>query len=556
MQPETIEEVVSPQVRRGRGEVVHEDAPRPRDLFNANQITGEVVKGIARDMQSFGATLLERMDKMLAEKLKAMTLHSAITAGPATFAPLQVQPRTIRTLRHIYGANARFKSIEQGQIVEAICQRQSHVLGVLPTGGGKTVAMMIPALLWKSSGKKMVVLTPLNPLVEDLAHRFENAGLQTDIWKNASPPRGNSTVIVANFAQLGGHLKNFILEEAAARRLALIAIDECHYAEMEVDWRPELTKLGQMWTFGVPLALLTATLPPTKTRAVLEAFGLSETNTVEIRGRTGRPNIRYAAEKIEKVERHNAEDSLYRYIKRQMKVEMAHGELGIVYINDTKKLDTLKAALLTKDEELDAQIRAEDPHRAFIQNSARSSGLKVVISHAQLSPEENKKAMESWEQVSPQGFTSWVLTTKFLGLGLDKATVKYVIHGECPENMVNFVQESGRAGRAGQEAESSIFWTRTAIVPQVDKGNREDLIKSLENRQCKRLAMESHMDGIGYTCLSQPGNVRLCQICEEDLDFEAQYLRNPSPPPSPGPIIQYTVEQAMAANLGDVDSNL
>lgn len=335
--------------------------------------------------------VMQAVDEAIVNGVKSVAQSSAQHQQLIT-SPLQVQPKTLHALSKLYGPNARFKSIEQGQLVEAACRRDQHVLAVLPTGAGKSLAFMVPPILERSQHMFTVVLAPMNSLLQDLKRRLESSGIESAIWMSGeTPPRVH--VLLANYAAVENPgFMQYLTQEAQEGRLSRIGVDECHYPLLNMDFRPGMARLSSLFTHGVPLVLLTGTLPPTEMANLLRIFAITPDSIREIRQETVVPNMVYVANKVEATPSQDADTIALRRLKREMKTNMNLGGLAIIFCRSKDELNFLYDYLQEADEAMEAELARSD----HVADTIEGSGLKIFKCYATLSPGEKKKALEDW----------------------------------------------------------------------------------------------------------------------------------------------------------------
>lgn len=465
--------------------------------------------------------------------------------------PLAVQPSTIVALEKVHGKGARFKSVEQGQLVEAVCRAEEHVLGILPTGGGKTDSLIIPCLKRAGSGKLTVVLVPLVPLAKDLKRRFEAQNIETAIWRSGVAVPPGVQILLANFeAVRTPDFHAFLIELAIAGMLELIGVDECDYPITNMDFRPGMARLSTLMTYGVPMVLLTGTLPRNQKVALLEIYGLSSDTVREIRTETVRPNLSYNV-----VHDEDSDDQMMlQQLKVALKTNFNREGLGLIYVRTVEQVQAVADYLAEMSKEIEESLEGIE----HVGDAGETSGLAIFRCFSGLGATKKTVDMETWEKWDHRTRMAWMVTTPYLGRGLDLPNVTHVIHIGCPSNYLEFAQESGRAGRSGQLSYSTILINHIPGYPETDLGGRGPLITSLTNGLCLRYQLQAYLDGTAYTCLSQPNHVQLCKNCREGVEQGASMLHTPEAlaPPRVGPMITATAEVAAANAMTNVEHDL
>jgi hypothetical protein len=297
-----------------------------------------------------------------------------------------------------------------------------------------------------------------------------------------------------------GHLKQL----HAMRRLDRIVVDECHVIITQADFRSVMDKLEFLRTLPVPLVLLTATLPPSM-QAVLESSLHCPAPDV-LRGPTYRPEIEYSVISInDSAGGIDGIDGMVADLVRDESQAFSPADRAIIYVQ-TRKLA----------EDLSTYLDGE-------------CGIPSCFYHADLEGDERTRAHERWRA----GGTSVMVATSAFSLGVDYPHVRLVVHREPPKDLVEFAQESGRAGRDGGRAKSVVLVTeqgqrmeqgRRAVATTDRSWKEEELDKSkvamagyVQRRDgrsaiCRREMLGSHLDGEGVCCLALP-DAALCDVC-------------------------------------------
>jgi superfamily II DNA helicase RecQ len=369
-------------------------------------------------------------------------------------------------LRAIYGEQAEFRGAQQVGI-HTILRGESPVVIVMPTGGGKSLMFILPAAC--DNAGLTIVVVPLLSLRQDLLRRCELAGLQVAAWDGRSPADAASIVFITPEAVEEDAFQTFMNRMRVTGRLARIVIDECHTVlDGSSKFRAPLQRLGRLAAMRTQMVLLTATLPPTEEQRLWRKMHFAAESVKLIRAPTTRRNIRYAIIDMDKepvqspamtaVDR--AAQVIGRYItglpEPRGKVIVYCHEIGITD-RLSKSLDC--AAYHSK------VINREDVLERFISSDDET-----------------------------------IAATSSLSMGVDVPGVDAVLHVGAPRSLVDYAQESGRAGRDGRASQAVIFLGNLVDAPaDRDQGRRAALLEYVQReadiKTCRRVVLDKYMDG-------------------------------------------------------------
>ena len=318
----------------------------------------------------------------------------------------------------------------QEELIDAVLSGRD-VLGVMPTGGGKSLCYQIPALLLPGI---TLVISPLISLMQDQVLTLKSVGVPA-AYLNSSLSLEQQSLVLRNLRQ--GRYK--ILYAAPERLLgegflamarevpiSLVAVDEAHcISQWGQDFRPSYLKIPEFLQ-TLPqrpvVSAYTATATPTVRRDIQKCLNLRNP-LVKVTG-FDRPNLRFEV---------RTPDSKRGTLLTLL--ALRKDKSGIVYCSTRKEVDSVCSFLL-------------DKHFA----AARY--------HAGLPDELRRKNQEDFLYDRK---TVMVATNAF-GMGIDKSNVSYVIHYNMPQSMESYYQEAGRAGRDGEPAECILLFGKRDIV--------------------------------------------------------------------------------------------
>ena len=330
--------------------------------------------------------------------------------------------RTPEEILKEYFGHSAFRG-RQKELVDALLEGHD-VLGVMPTGAGKSVCYQVPALLVPGL---TLVISPLISLMKDQVQALEQAGIPAACLNSTMPAdaqravfarayRGELRLLYAAPERLPG-LQN-LFERVP---LAFVAVDEAHcISQWGQDFRPSYGKITDFLAAvpeRPPVGAFTATATEAVRRDIVRLLGLRDP-LVCVSG-FDRPNLTFMTEKPRDKREH-----LVTLLRERI------GQSGIVYCTTRKAVDEV-CELLT------------------------SRGFAAGRYHAGLDADERRENQEDFLFDR----TQIMVATNAFGMGIDKSNVSFVIHYNLPQNLESYYQEAGRAGRDGSPADCILLYS-------------------------------------------------------------------------------------------------
>ncbi|MDU5144031.1 MAG: DNA helicase RecQ [Paenibacillus dendritiformis] len=338
------------------------------------------------------------------------------------------------TLKRVFG----YDDFREGQkrIIEYILEGKNTV-GIMPTGGGKSICYQIPALMLPGV---TLVVSPLISLMKDQVDALHSLGVEA-AFINSTQEMGEAGRIVRRAEE--GRLKllyvaperlesEWFRERAKSLPIAFIAVDEAHcVSQWGHDFRPSYRAIApflkELEEAGRPrplMAAFTATATPEVTEDLIRLLELGEPERVV----TGfkRDNLAFAVLRGEE-----RRSFTLQYVR-----ERTH-QPGIIYASTRKEVEDLCEML-------------------------RKAGLAAGRYHAGMSDEERAHMQEAFLYDDLRV----IVATNAFGMGIDKSNVRYVLHYNMPKHMEAYVQEAGRAGRDGEPSECVLLFHPQDILTQ------------------------------------------------------------------------------------------
>ena len=322
-----------------------------------------------------------------------------------------------------------FDSFKPGQaeVLEALTAGK-NTLAMLPTGGGKS---LIYQMMGNMRDGLVIIVTPLLSLMQDQVARLNYAGEPKVVALNSTLPQDARRTILRSLDQykflfVSPEMLGQTVVQSALRKVKinLLVVDEAHtIVSWGPDFRPDYLALPQVHKkLGQPqLLLLTATATPKMMTDITVPFGLPESDWFIYRQSVDRPNIYLHTETLanEGQKRERLAD-----LVRQLQGP------GIVYFS-SRKLATSMADWL-----------------------AENTGRRAAAYHAGLDTMSRYRIQQQFML----GQIDVIAATSAFGMGIDKDNVRYVIHYHLSNDLANYLQEIGRAGRDGEQSAAILLY--------------------------------------------------------------------------------------------------
>ena len=322
---------------------------------------------------------------------------------------------------HKYWGYPDFRGIQR-EIIESIGAGKD-TLGLMPTGGGKSLTFQVPALAQEGV---CIVITPLIALMKDQVEHLRHKGITAAaIYSGMSR---DAIVTTLENCIFGGVKLLYISPERISSdlfqiklkhmKVSFITVDEAHcISQWGYDFRPSYLQIAVIRKLvpNVPILALTATATPNVIDDIQERLGFTEKNV--FRMSFERKNLVYVVRQAEDKE-----------------AEMVHilqsiPKTAIVYCRSRKRTKEIAQLLM-------------------------QYGISTTWYHAGLEPAVKDQRQSEWQHDKVRV----IVATNAFGMGIDKADVRVVIHMDCPSSLEAYFQEAGRAGRDGQKAYAVLLY--------------------------------------------------------------------------------------------------
>ena len=393
------------------------------------------------------------------------------------------QAAALGALKRYFG----YDSFRPGQsgLVDAILAGRD-VLGVMPTGAGKSVCYQIPATLLPGV---TIVISPLISLMRDQVDALNDAGIPA-AYVNTTQGGDEQAMVLAQAAQGDIKLLYVAPERLETERfrnfatrvpISLVAVDEAHcVSQWGQDFRSSYLGIGE-FIAGLParptVAAFTATATERVRRDIIGILGLNAPQ-VTVTG-FDRENLYFDVLKIE---------TKYKAAWVARYVAEHPDESGIVYCATRKETEALAAAL---NHTVPALRGAAGGSAA---DSVMRDGPVAVAYHGGMPADVRNQAQRDFVTDA----VPVVVATNAFGMGIDKSNVRYVIHHNMPESIEAYYQEAGRAGRDGEPSRCTLLWNESDIVTRrrlLDMDNDNERLTP-EERETVRMSKRRLLDGM------------------------------------------------------------
>lgn len=313
-----------------------------------------------------------------------------------------------------------FRPVQEDIINSFLAGRDT--IGLLPTGGGKSLTFQVPAMLFDGL---TIVVTPLISLMKDQVDNLFAHGIKASYLHSGLTRReiklavdrcraGYAKLLYVSPEKLG---QQQFLDDLRTWHVSAIVVDEAHcISQWGYDFRPSYLKISELRRLlpSVPVLALTASATPEVVKDIADRL-IMKAPAVFSKS-FDRSNLSY-------IIRHDED-------KEGQLIRILTGTSGtaIVYVRSRRRCRELAELL-------------------------KQAGISADYYHAGLSPEDKSQKQDAWKT----GATRVIVATNAFGMGIDKPDVRVVVHYDMPSSLEEYYQEAGRAGRDGNESYAALL---------------------------------------------------------------------------------------------------
>ncbi|KAK9481444.1 P-loop containing nucleoside triphosphate hydrolase protein, partial [Lipomyces starkeyi] len=344
---------------------------------------------------------------------------------------LPVAAETFSLLHALRGSDAIFRSRDQAAAVQTIISNpgDSHLV-VLPTGGGKSDLVFLSSMYERRRSRVTLLVLPFVALKYDLEDRGKALGLNIVRWSSMLTKESIATVDILllsvenlDSGRFRQQFTELLIGKQGNSLIARIFFDEAHTILGHFEFRPSFQAISDLTSLSIPIVLLSATIPPSKVNEIRRAYNRFDLRLIRA-PTTMRRNIIYD---VERVESHRLQETLNSHVEDFL-INARPADRALIFCMSVSTTEELYS-------------------------SFNGSNCLIYFYHGKLQENEKQDILRKWLN----GEYMLLFCTSAFGVGIDYAEVSLVVHYDGIWSLMDFVQESGRAGRNRKPAQSLVL---------------------------------------------------------------------------------------------------
>lgn len=418
-------------------------APGSTTVLNIPKLTDQftnAVKVIVRQsLEEFGSTF------------NATFSQSRGNPIVTRFPPLFVQPQLIKAMQDLHllpAVSPIWRSPDQAQLVQA-CTTGDHVIGIMPTGHGKTLSIYGGAAHWRMEGKAVAVISPLAALLCEQVRNVSQTKLKGVRFKDLATTVNPDIVFESIEIATGKRMMDWFEENKS--HIGRMYFDEAHRILTDPSYREAFTLIQKFTEVGIPMTFLTATMLPESMGTFCEKLGIKLEQIRVIRRNTARPDIQIVMKDEREPGGTDNDDAISHKVATFAESigDLAPNRRGIIFCRT--KQQSQKIAELMNTSYYNSKIE---------EDMAKNAVTKQKI-----------------DQAFRDGIGArdrWIVCTDCYGEGLNNPFVDVVILVN-PTSLMAFKQHMGRGGRAGQPCTVYVMWNQLPNLHFIKDGDHEGI---------------------------------------------------------------------------------
>ncbi|KXN84688.1 ATP-dependent DNA helicase tlh2 [Leucoagaricus sp. SymC.cos] len=398
---------------------------------------------------------------------------------------------------------AQWTSNLQRSAVMAALEQETDVIVALPTGSGKTMVPLISALL--NPSKVTGIIVPFIALLEDYTQRLMKYGIRHEVFttRMLSFPEDCPIILSTIDLAVTREYRTCVLRAKARESMNLLLIDEVHEVPTSKNYRPVMDTVNMLSSAGCPIVAMSATIPLPMERLLINDLHLSGHLKI-IRASSNHPNLQYKLiPRLTNPE--NLRTQALSIVNLERSIATSSQDRGLVFVNSVDEGEALSDLL----------------HCEFYHSGVQSWT-------------EKQEMVNRWRG----GVNRVMVCTSAFSAGFDYDAVRYVILYGTPYEMIQSVQEMGRAGQDNSPARCYILpldkvnpaslTTKSLMTndPHDVVGRRAMYDMLFNSDECLRFKITEFIDGHGISCDSEE-----CEICSRCLTKAMEPIRVEEPRP-------------------------